>query len=304
MGDVFISYAREDEARITVLVHALQARGLSVFWDRQIPPGRTWREHIGTALAQARCVIVAWSSHSIDSQFVAEEADDGKRRGILLPVLLDAVMPPLGFRSLQAADLCDLRTDSLPAGFGLLVSSIEAVLAGARSAPSTPASASTTVPRAMAQASRWRQPRALVVATALLIGVAAAYWLSTRNAPPPATAGSAGPAPLQGAAGIRGSQSMQIVQAWRTDAGGLAIVARVTNHGAAALVLTSATAFSLVRNGQSAEPPLESQPVFETLQRDEPVLFRLAFAHADAAVALRIALPGQAPHQVEIPALR
>jgi hypothetical protein len=308
VDDVFISYAREDESRIAMLVRALQARGLSVFWDRQIPPGRTWREHIGSALTQARCVVVAWSSHSIDSQFVAEEADDGKRRGVLLPVLLDAVMPPLGFRSLQAADLCDLRADALPAGFELLVSSIQSVLAPAGPQPSTPASAAQPVPRAVAHASQWRQPRVLLVATALLVGMALAYWLSMRSGRPAATAANAGPAVQQGAADVRGSQStqvvLQIMQAWRTDVGGLAIVARITNHGAAPLVLTSATAFGLIRSGQVVEPPVESQPVFETLQRDEPVQFRLAFAQADGAIALRVTLPGLAAYQVEIPALR
>ena len=67
MSDVFISYAREDQDRITALVQLLQAQGLSVFWDRDIPPGKTWREHIGRALAEARCVVVAWSRASIAS---------------------------------------------------------------------------------------------------------------------------------------------------------------------------------------------------------------------------------------------
>jgi hypothetical protein len=48
-----------------------------------------------------------WSRHSIESQWVAEEADEGKQKGILVPVLLDAVAPPIGFRSIQAADLSD-----------------------------------------------------------------------------------------------------------------------------------------------------------------------------------------------------
>ena len=89
MSDVFISYAREDQDRITALVQLLQAQGLSVFWDRDIPPGKTWREHIGRALAEARCVVVAWSRASIASTFVAEEADDARARGILVPVLID-----------------------------------------------------------------------------------------------------------------------------------------------------------------------------------------------------------------------
>ena len=87
--DIFFSYAREDEARVAAVVAALEARGWSVFWDRRIPAGQTWRSHIGRALEQARCVVVAWSEHSIQSDFVIEEADEVKRRNILVPVLLD-----------------------------------------------------------------------------------------------------------------------------------------------------------------------------------------------------------------------
>ena len=50
LPDVFISYAREDRERIEPLARALTDRGVSVFWDRDIPTGQTWRSHIGQAL--------------------------------------------------------------------------------------------------------------------------------------------------------------------------------------------------------------------------------------------------------------
>jgi TIR domain len=103
--DIFFSYAREDQARVVPVVAALEARGWSVFWDRRIPAGLTWRSHIGRALDQARCVVVAWSEHSITSKWVLEEADEGMEREILVPVLLDTVRPPRGFRGIQAADI-------------------------------------------------------------------------------------------------------------------------------------------------------------------------------------------------------
>ena len=103
--DIFLSYAREDEDRVRPLVAAFEAQGWSLFWDRRIPTGQTWRSHIGAGLQNARCVVVAWSRHSIESQWVAEEADEGKIRQVLVPVLLDRVQPPRGFREIQAADL-------------------------------------------------------------------------------------------------------------------------------------------------------------------------------------------------------
>jgi hypothetical protein len=127
VADIFVSYAREDEDRVRVLVTALKAEGWSVFWDRRVPAGKTWRDHIGQALTSARCVLVVWSKSSVKSSFVTEEADDGKERGILIPVLLDAVVPPLGFRNIHAADLSAsfLNTESeqfeeLCAGIGAL----------------------------------------------------------------------------------------------------------------------------------------------------------------------------------------
>jgi len=105
MAHIFISYAREDETRIQPLVSALENQGWSVFWDRCIPAGQTWRSYIGKALSDASCIIVIWSCHSIVSNWVSEEAEEGKQRGVLVPVLLDAIEPPIGFRSIQAADM-------------------------------------------------------------------------------------------------------------------------------------------------------------------------------------------------------
>jgi hypothetical protein len=103
--DVFLSYAREDEARAGELARALETRDYKVFWDREIRPGQTWHSHIGEALAKARCVVVAWSQASVISQWVIEEANEGRDRKVLVPVLFEAVQPPFGFRGIQAADL-------------------------------------------------------------------------------------------------------------------------------------------------------------------------------------------------------
>jgi len=104
-ADIFVSYAREDEDRAGRLVRALEACGWRVFWDRTIPPGETWRSHIGVPLDQAAVVLVLWSRHSIDADFVHSEANRAKARGALVPILLDDVSPPLGFEHIHAADL-------------------------------------------------------------------------------------------------------------------------------------------------------------------------------------------------------
>lgn len=82
----FISYAREDNDRVQPIVQLIEANGWSVFWDRNIPAGLTWRGYIGKALDEAKCVIVVWSRNSVTSEFVQEEADDGRDRKILIPI--------------------------------------------------------------------------------------------------------------------------------------------------------------------------------------------------------------------------
>ncbi len=107
LSEIFISYANEDRQRIRPLAHALEARGWSVFWDPNIPTGKSWRDVLDHELKDARCIVVAWSDQSIVSRWVHEEAEDGRERAILIPVFIDKVLPPLGFRGVQAADLSE-----------------------------------------------------------------------------------------------------------------------------------------------------------------------------------------------------
>jgi TolB-like protein len=107
MSDVFVSYKAEDRARVRPLVDALEADGLSVWWDAHIGGGDEWRETIARHLDDARCVIVVWSKRSIgpEGRFVRDEATRALRRHAYLPVRIDKVEPPLGFGETQAASL-------------------------------------------------------------------------------------------------------------------------------------------------------------------------------------------------------
>ena len=131
MSDIFMSYASEDRPRGEEFARALEGQGWTVFWDRTIPIGKTWRETIGRELSEARCVIVLWSKTSIDSSWVQEEADDARRRGVLVPVLIDKVMPPIGFRSVQAADLADWDKKQTTQAFRRLRADIAALVGSA-----------------------------------------------------------------------------------------------------------------------------------------------------------------------------
>ncbi len=103
MTDVFISYAREDSAQAERIAKGLEAQGLSVFWDNEIPPGQTWADYIEGKLNQCDVAVVLWSEHSTKSQWVRDEARMG--RGKLIPAKLDGAEPPFGFGDVKAADL-------------------------------------------------------------------------------------------------------------------------------------------------------------------------------------------------------
>ena len=132
MSDVFVSYKREDEIRVARLVRALEKQGLSVWWDRGLAGGEHWRTGIEAALEAARCVVVVWTCNSVGAQggFVKDEAGRGAARGLLVPVLMDKVQPPLGFGELQAIDLARWRGSTRDPFFQDLVAAIRAKLEG------------------------------------------------------------------------------------------------------------------------------------------------------------------------------
>ncbi len=104
MADVFVSYATPDRSRVAPIVEALEQAGWSVWWDRDISGGAAFDRAIEQAIDEARCIVVVWSEHSIDSEWVRTEANEGLERGVLVPVIVDAIRPPLAFRRTQTLD--------------------------------------------------------------------------------------------------------------------------------------------------------------------------------------------------------
>lgn len=112
--DIFLSYAHEDEERALVVAEALRDCGWTIWWDKNLPAGRGYRDVIADALANARCVVVLWSHASIRSDWVHDEAELGKQEHRLVPVFIDQVVAPLGFMSIQGHQLPGLPS-ALPA---------------------------------------------------------------------------------------------------------------------------------------------------------------------------------------------
>jgi len=130
MSDIFISYSSKDREKARKIAKALEAQGWSVWWDRKIPPGKSFDKVIEEELDTSKCVIVLWSKVSVASDWVKTEAAEGKQRGLLFPVLIDnvAAQVPLEFRRLQAVDLVTWEKDKPHPEFTNLLKAISEIL--------------------------------------------------------------------------------------------------------------------------------------------------------------------------------
>lgn len=102
---LFLSYSRADEVPARRLASALQHAGYVVWWDAMIEGGAAFSKSIADALDSADAVLVLWSAHSIESDWVRDEASQGRERHRLVPLSIDGSHPPLGFRQYQVIDL-------------------------------------------------------------------------------------------------------------------------------------------------------------------------------------------------------
>ena len=102
LARVFLSYSRADRESARVVADALGQAGLEVWWDAQIEGGTAFAKAIATALHASDAVVVLWSAHSLESDWVLDEAAQGRDQKKLVPVSLDGSNPPLGFRQYQS----------------------------------------------------------------------------------------------------------------------------------------------------------------------------------------------------------
>jgi TolB-like protein/tetratricopeptide (TPR) repeat protein len=96
-AEVFVSYSREDAARVADLVAKLRAAGVSLWIDQGgIDAASQWSEQIVNALESAKAMLLMVSGSSVHSHNVAKEVVlVSERKGHILPVHLQpTVIPP------------------------------------------------------------------------------------------------------------------------------------------------------------------------------------------------------------------
>jgi hypothetical protein len=128
MSDIFISYARADRAKAGLLATALSERGWTVWWDREILPGTAYEDVISEEISASKCVIVLWSKNAIASHWVRAEANEGIKRGMLLPINLDGSEPPLSYRQVQTADLSRWPEERRDESFSYVVRAVSRII--------------------------------------------------------------------------------------------------------------------------------------------------------------------------------
>lgn len=192
MADIFISYANENRESAARLAQVLESAGWQVWWDRRIPAGRTWRSVLEDALRDMRCMVVLWSKDSVESPWVTEEAEEARRLGkTIVPVLIQRVEPPIGFRAIQAADLANWDGTIDDPAARTFIADLKSILGSAPEKPVQPndlpaaRKIESRLPESPWLAAHWPKVGLVGIAGVLLI-VAWQLWTGLReDAPTP-----------------------------------------------------------------------------------------------------------------------
>jgi len=167
MADLFLSYASQDRELARNLAARLGKQGWTVWWDRKIQAGAWFDRAIEREIEQARGVIVLWSIHSVESDWVRAEARSGRERQILIPVLVDEVRIPLEFNGIQAASWPRNHRGSDAQDLAMLFEAVRLILGPERAPPV--AIAPVDAPRPRPRRWLWPAVAALVASAAVTL---------------------------------------------------------------------------------------------------------------------------------------
>lgn len=132
---LFLSYSRGDEARARRLSAVLEQWGYTIWWDALIAGGEAYSKSIAEALETADVILVLWSRQSVESDWVRDEAAQGRDRHRLVPLSLDGTQPPLGFRQYQVIDLSRWHGRKAAPEIAAIHRAIHSVLGAPHTAP-------------------------------------------------------------------------------------------------------------------------------------------------------------------------
>jgi len=103
--DIFISYSHENTDSAEKVQTYLEDEGWTVWIDAKIPVGSRWSTQLEKALDTAKGIVVLWTRHACQSDWVKKEADYALAQGKLFGVKLDYCSVPDRFSQLEMAEL-------------------------------------------------------------------------------------------------------------------------------------------------------------------------------------------------------
>lgn len=196
MVDVFISYSRENQDRVSLIAERVAALGYDIWWDEELPPHKSYGDVITEKISMAKAAIVVWSRSAVASEWVRAEADVARNQKKLIQTALDEVMPPMPFNQIQFADLQDWNGEDDHRGWRKVKASLEELCGP--SAATTPRATAYPMPhdpppREAVEAAFDRRRRTVPILVGLALTLTAAIaviafaWLRSGNGeePPP-----------------------------------------------------------------------------------------------------------------------
>lgn len=93
--DIAASYSRRDAASVVPLLDALKARGVKVWFDKNIPGGALWEETITRNMRRAKAVVFFASKESLASDRCFDEVSAARTlKRPIIPVLVEQLKIP------------------------------------------------------------------------------------------------------------------------------------------------------------------------------------------------------------------
>jgi hypothetical protein len=126
--DVFISYKREERARVERLAQALSDLDLNVWFDIRLTAGKTWSAEIDHHAHKSWALIACWTEAAIASKYVRHEVDIGIAGGKLVPLFLSDCDLPADLSRIHALDFRNWNGDFDHPGFTALVDRLSGLL--------------------------------------------------------------------------------------------------------------------------------------------------------------------------------
>ncbi len=134
MADVFISYARDNQAVVRQLAEAVKRAGYSVWWDDELPPHLSYGDVITEKIGSAKAAIVVWSQSAAASEWVRAEADVARNQKKLIQTSIDERQPPMPFNQIQFASIGDWHGEEDHPGWRKVKESLAALCGPAEAA--------------------------------------------------------------------------------------------------------------------------------------------------------------------------